>query len=184
MKYEHPLVCDQDLFNFLESLEDFRSKPYKDKYEFWTVGIGHNLTQNPLKYYIRHNFWPPKDPDDPIPTHDQAFALMQKDGITHAQGQYILNDDLVDIDHLLYTKFPRYPLIEDDIRKMAVLYMGFNIGVRGLLKFHKFIESLGRKQYEAAGEEIVNSAWYKQVPRAARCIEHMIRFGVIPRLDE
>jgi|SRR5882724_7800464 len=183
MKYEHPLICDQDLFNFIESLEGFRSRPYRDTHNFWTIGIGHNLSNNPLKNYIIHQFWPPEDPDDPITTKEEAFALMQRDGITHSQAQFICNDDLVDIDHMLYTKFPRYPLIDDDVRKMSVLYMGFNMGVRGLLQFKNFAMALGRKHYHDAGDEIVNSSWYKQVPRAARCIEHMIRFGVIPELD-
>lgn len=184
MKYEHPLVCDQDLFNFVESLEGFRSKPYRDSHLYWTVGIGHNLSANPLKNYIIHHFWPPEDPDDPIPTQEQAFSLMQHDGITHDQAQFILNDDLVDIDHMLYVKFPRYPQITDDIRKMALLYMGFNLGVTGLLQFKKFAEAFARKRYNDAGNEIVNSAWYKQVPRASKCIEHMVKFGDIPPLDD
>jgi GH24 family phage-related lysozyme (muramidase) len=184
MKYEHPIVCDQQLFDFVESLEGFRSKPYKDKYSYWTIGIGHNLTSNPLHNHILHLFWPLEDQDDVIVTQEEAFRRMQKDSITHDQSKYILNDDLVDIDQELHNKFPRYQQINDDIRKMALLYMGFNLGVRGLLGFKKFGEHMARKRYPEAAGEIVNSQWYKQVPRAAKCIETMIRYGYIPKLDD
>lgn len=183
MKYEHPIVADQDLLMFFESLEGFRAKPYRDKFNFWTIGIGHNLTANPLKNYILFHFWPPQDQDDKIISHAEAFIRMKRDGITHEQAQFILNDDIVDIDHTLYTKFPRYDQITDDIRKMALLYMGFNLGIRGTLGFKKFTEKFMKKLYAQAADELIDSAWYEQVPRAAHCIEHMVRFGNIPPLD-
>lgn len=183
-KYKHPLVTDDFILDFFQSLEGYRSKPYKDIHGYWTIAIGHNLSQNPLKNYIKHHFWPPEDDDDQIITDAEAFKRMQKDGITHDQANFILNDDLVDIDQSLYNKFPRYERCDSDIRKMALLYLGFNLGIKGIISFKRFCEDFSKKRYAEAADELIDSLWYKQVPRAAKCIEHMVRFEEIPILDE
>ena len=183
-KYKYPLVCDTALFEFVESLEGIRLKPYYDKYGYWTIGVGHNLTTNPLKNYIKRQFWPPEDEDDPVISDAEALKRMKKDGLTKQQCYYILNDDLVEVDQSLYNKFPRYLGCDSDIRKMALLYLGFNLGIRGILGFKKFIPAFAKKKYDIAADELMNSLWYKQVPRAAKCIVHMVRYEEIPPLDD
>jgi len=183
MRYKYPIVCDRQIFDFFELLEGFRSHPYRDKYTFWTIGIGHNLTQNPLPNYIKAMFWPPKDEDDKLPNNEEAFELMKKNGITIHQARYILNDDIVNDDLKLHRNFPNYEKITDEIRQIALLYMCFNLGFIGLKGFRKFCAAFSRKKYENAADEIVNSNWYKQIPRAAKCIEHMIRSNEIPPVD-
>jgi GH24 family phage-related lysozyme (muramidase) len=183
-KYKYPLVVDKALFDFMESLEGMRLIAYQDKYNYWTIGVGHNLTTNQLKPYILNFIWPRADEDDPPITYAEAMKRMKKTGLTRAQCHYILNDDLVSIDYLLYDKFPRYLTCDSDIRKMALLYLCFNLGINGLLGFKMFKEYFAKKKYDLAADELVNSFWYKQVPRAAKCIVHMIRYEEIPILDQ
>jgi len=62
--------------NKLEKLEAFRSEPYLDSAGYWTVGIGHKLTESELssgKIIINGMASRP-----PL-THDQGVALKKQD---------------------------------------------------------------------------------------------------------
>jgi len=49
------------------------------------------------------------------------------------------------------------------LRKKVVANMRFNLGASGLLGFKRMHAALGRDDYEAAADEMVDSRWYRQV---------------------
>lgn len=63
----------------------------------------------------------------------------------------------------------------DPVREAAVIDMFFNLGPQ-LLKW-KFIEALREHDYEAAGEHMKDSKWWKQVKGRAPILHHMITTG-------
>lgn len=114
---------------------------YKDTEGFETCGYGHKITDND------------KELSFPI-TKSQAQLLLIKDigiatkGATKALSWYL---DL---------SFPR---------RAVVMSMIFNLGLSGFLKFEKFIKLAKDKEYYPAAQEMMHSAWARQVKdRAAR----------------
>ena len=55
--------------------------------------------------------------------------------------------------------------------------MAFNLGVGGLFKFRRMITALERGDFDAAANEMVDSAWYWQVGRRAQRLTKMMRTG-------
>ena len=182
-KYDYPLEIDQELEDFFVGLEGMSLMPYVDKYNTLTIGIGHNLKSNPLTEAQRKFFWPVEFEGDPIVTVKESLELMKKNGLTKFQVLILFADDITIVDGNLFRLISFYTKIHDAYRKLALLYMGFNIGANGTRGFRKFINALERKQYDIAADEIINSGWYKQVPRAAKAVEKMIRHNILPPLD-
>ena len=52
---------------------------------------------------------------------------------------------------------------QDIVRKEALIELCFNLGLSGLLKFHKMLNALVIKDYEKAIMELKNSLWATQV---------------------
>jgi GH24 family phage-related lysozyme (muramidase) len=46
--------------------------------------------------------------------------------------------------------------------------MCYNLGIKGLLKFKKFLNAVDESDYETAAEELKQSKYYKQVPNRAK----------------
>lgn len=76
----------------------------------------------------------------------------------------------------LYAKLPWVKLL-DEPRQGALINMSFQMGVDGLLKFHRSLAAIKVKNWEEAAKELKLSDWYEQTPsRAVRVIEQ-IRTG-------
>ena len=56
--------------------------------------------------------------------------------------------------------------------------MVFNMGARKLKQFKKFIESIDKKIYQKAAEEMESSLWYKQVGDRAKELTEIVRTTV------
>jgi lysozyme len=71
---------------------------------------------------------------------------------------------------------------QDEVRQVALADLAFNLGVRGLLGWPKFLADLAAKDYPSAVAEIrSNTIWVGQVhPARANRIEQMILSGEWP----
>lgn len=61
-----------------------------------------------------------------------------------------------------------------DIRKIALLDMCYNVGLKNFLLFHEMIKALENKDYTKAAYEMKNSQWAKQVGKRADDLIYMM----------
>lgn len=97
-------------------------------------------------------------------------------GISHHEALTFLDNDIdyfiVKLNHHL-AFFDRL----DDIRRMVLIDMCFNVGIRGLLDFKNMLAAIEEGNYELAAEEMMDSKWASQVKGRASQLAYMMRTG-------
>ena len=68
----------------------------------------------------------------------------------------------------------------DEVRRVVVLSMLFNLGLVPFLKFQKMIGAAGRADYHLAAREMINSLWATQVKDRAMRLAEMMMTGKYP----
>jgi lysozyme len=97
-------------------------------------------------------------------------------GISEEEAYYLLRNDIADCDKELLP-YAWYK-IQDDVRKCALIELCFNLGVHGLLEFRNMIAALLAKDYATAANELMDSAWVRQVGRTrSEDLAHRIEYG-------
>jgi lysozyme len=66
----------------------------------------------------------------------------------------------------------------DDARQGVLINMAYNLGTAGELKFHVTLGDVERKNYDAAAQDMLKSAWANQVGDRARRLSEQMRLGV------
>ena len=64
-------------------------------------------------------------------------------------------------------------------RKLAILNMCYQMGVRGVHGFINMWAALKTGDYEEAAREALDSVWYTQTPTRARRVAEVIRTGTL-----
>ena len=86
----------------------------------------------------------------------------------------ILSDDLVETEAELVASLPWVTSLSPP-RLGVLLNMSYNLGVPGLLQFHRMLEAMQRLRWEQAADEMRDSKWASQVgERAVRLERQMI----------
>ncbi len=100
---------------------------------------------------------------------------LDDNGITEAEARMMLRYDI----EVAFTQLIKYKWFTnlDDVRKMAIVDMAFNLGMPRFLQFKKFIECLSYQKYENAAEEMLHSLWAKQVGKRAIRLSEIIKTG-------
>ncbi len=89
-------------------------------------------------------------------------------GISQGEAEMLLANDIATASAHLEDAFPWTGGL-DEIRRDALLNMTFNMGIGGLAQFRNFLESLRNGDYKAARDNMLESAWAREVgPRANR----------------
>ena len=101
---------------------------------------------------------------------------LSDNGITEAEAMSMLDRDIAVTVSALRDEFLWFADL-DRTRKDAVISLGFNMGVRKLGTFKKFIAAMVAKEYETAAAEILNSTYATQVGQRAVELAGMIRSG-------
>ncbi len=65
----------------------------------------------------------------------------------------------------------------DDVRRLVVVDLCFNLGLPRWKRFIKANAALNKKDYEEAADEMVDSQWYRQTGRRAKKLVHAMRSG-------
>ena len=103
-------------------------------------------------------------------------------GITNAEAAFMLNNDINRVIGELQENFDWYDSL-DDVRKMVVIDMTFNLGIQGFLKFKNTINLISQGMWEEASKEMLNSTWAIQVGKEegqrAWELSEMMRTGEI-----
>lgn len=155
------LECD------LIQMEGLRLKPYKCTSGKWTIGVGHNLEDNPLdRYQAIHLLFLR---DDQIKERESFFIdLLRSDisaiGKNLKECAFSYKSGL----HLL-----------DDVRRFVIINMCFQIGIIGLSKFVETLKAIKAFNYDLAAKEMLDSKWARQTPTHAKLLAERMRTGKI-----
>ena len=134
----------------LEVDEGVKYEIYNDHLGYPTFGIGHLV----------------RDTD---PEHGQEIGTpVSEDRVIEAFNkdvESVLNDCTI-----LYGDFSKLP----EEAQLIIANMMFNLGRPRLSKFKGMKAGVDAKDWNKAADEMVDSAWYRQVPnRAGRLVERM-----------
>ena len=100
-------------------------------------------------------------------------------GISEDEADYLLHSDIARTIAGLDRNLNWWDSL-DDVRQRVIVNMAFNMGVAGLLTFTNTLAAVHAGRYGDAADEMLASAWAKQVgPRALRLAE-MMRTGTVP----
>lgn len=102
-------------------------------------------------------------------------------GIMHEEAMILLNNDI----KYFTEKLSSYPWFckLDDVRRLVIIDMAFNLGINGLLKFSNMISALEARDYGRAAKEMMDSEWAKQVKGRATELAEIMRTGEINDSD-
>ena len=101
---------------------------------------------------------------------------LSDNGVTEAEAMAMLDRDIAVTVSALRDEFLWFADL-DRTRKDAVISLGFNMGIRKLGTFKRFIAAMVAKEYETAAAEILDSAYATQVGKRAIELAGMIRTG-------
>ncbi len=116
-----------------------------------TFGIGHMIIPSDPEYGSAIGTKISSERIDEAFEHDCAIAWADADEI--------------------FGSLDQYP--EDVIR--VVVNMAFNLGKPRLSKFKNMIQAVQDKDYSKAADEMVDSAWYRQVGNRSKELEELMR---------
>jgi len=130
--------------------EGYKEEIYLDHLGYPTFGIGHLITHRDPEY---------GKPVGTKVTEQRVHEAFEDD------FEIVLEDC-----EKLFSDFEQLP---EDVQQI-VANMMFNIGLTRMLKFKKFRAAIAARDWSTAADEMIDSAWYNQVPnRAKRLVDEM-----------
>lgn len=113
------------------------------------------------------------------PTVGYGLALDVR-GLTERQATWILSDIYDELEHDLRLRVAHYDEL-DDVRRMALLELAYQMGVGGLLTFGRMLQALDDEDYDRVGAELLQSRWATQTgPTRVQTLHHMLTTGTWP----
>ena len=103
-------------------------------------------------------------------------------GISEDEAEYMLRNDIDKCKCDLIKQAP-YFLKLDEVRRGVLINMRFQLGLRGLLGFRKFLAAMSVGDYIEAANEMLDSRWARQTPERALQLAEMVRSGEWPNSD-
>lgn len=144
--------------NRLIEHEGLRLMPYRCTMGKLTIGVGHNLDDNPL-------------------TFEEKKALGDyMHGITENGAKMLLRHDIIRSYECVKKIVSNFDKLTFD-RQYALLDMCFQLGPKRLKKFKNMLNAIEKENYTWASYECLDSAYAKQTPKRARKIAETIKTG-------
>jgi len=97
-------------------------------------------------------------------------------GLSSEEIDYLLANDISRTIHTAKGSIYFFSQL-NEARQRALINMGFQLGLNGLLKFKKMLKSMAEDDFETAAMEALDSKWAKQTPMRAARIAEQIRSG-------
>jgi len=104
---------------------------------------------------------------------------LEDNGIDEATAQYLLNKCLVDVLVMLESNVSYFDDL-DEVRKSVLTDMCFNMGWPTLSRFKNMFAAIESGNYEEAANQMVDSAWYRQVGVRSKILVEMMRSSAYP----
>jgi lysozyme len=99
-------------------------------------------------------------------------------GISTVEALSLLDDDIIYFSSKLLSLLPIFNTL-DDIRKIVLIDICFNVGLHGLLGFEEMLRALEDKDYDRAADEIIKSKACEQCPERYHQLAEIMRIGEI-----
>lgn len=100
-------------------------------------------------------------------------------GISEDEALYLFQNDKARVIASCRKEFDWFDKL-DDIRKMVVIDMAFNLGLDGFKEFQKTLYYIRAGLYENAAIEMLDSKWAQQVRGRALELSEMMKTGEFP----
>ena len=98
-------------------------------------------------------------------------------GISRDEAEFMLDNDIDQVERQLETVDEYRDL--DAVRQAVIANMAFNLGFAGLMGFKNMWAAIGRRDWESASEEMLNSKWARQVGVRAVELSEIMRTGEV-----
>ena len=98
-------------------------------------------------------------------------------GISRDEADFMLDNDIDQVERQLETVDEYRDL--DAVRQAVIANMAFNLGFAGLMGFKNMWAAIGRRDWESASEEMLNSKWARQVGVRAVELSEIMRTGEV-----
>lgn len=97
-------------------------------------------------------------------------------GISREESAYLLNNDIHKVDQALRSRLDWFARL-DEVRQCALLNMGFQLGIDGLLEFKRTLAAVRDGRYAEAETYALQSKWAEQTPARARRVTRQLASG-------
>lgn len=97
-------------------------------------------------------------------------------GISPEESAYLLSNDVRRVDQALRSALPWFATL-DEVRQAALINMGFQLGVAGLLEFKQTLACVRDGRYAEAETQAMRSKWATQTPARARRVTRQLASG-------
>lgn len=97
-------------------------------------------------------------------------------GVSHHEALEMLDNDINYFVDRLANTLPFFMEL-DSVRKIVLIDMCFNLGIRGLLSFTRMLSALKHNDYKMASCEMLASDWADQVKGRAKQLANMMLTG-------
>lgn len=158
--------------------EGCKLKPYRCTSGYTTIGYGRNVD---LLGFSTHELLAIAASKLPLDDRFKSKLTYQlvvdlADGIPRSIAKLLLRNDIQRVLLEFYRALPWvYSL--SDVRMVAMIDLGFHLGLTKLLKFHRTLEALQTGEWARAAYELKQSAYWGQTPRRAAEIAYMLEHG-------
>ena len=98
-------------------------------------------------------------------------------GISRDEAEFMLDNDIDQVERQLETVDEYRDL--DAVRQAVIANMAFNLGFAGLMGFKNMWAAIGRRDWESASEEMLNSKWARQVGVRAVELSEIMQTGEV-----
>ena len=141
--------------------EGFRSVPYRDSMNWWTIGYGFNCHGRDLTKEEHDRLFP--DKDYPM-TIQQMVDYWRKNPISEEDAIYLLEQCIQIAQNDAEQVYGNYWKKVPDQKKVPILDMIFNLGITKYKKFKKHIDAVRKSDWKKASLEVSNSLAAAQDP--------------------
>ncbi len=97
-------------------------------------------------------------------------------GISEKEAAMLLDNDLAEIWQACRQRLAWFETL-DVVRQCALVEMGFNLGLAGLLRFERMLAAMERGDFSAAADHALDSRWAAQVKGRGRILARQIATG-------
>lgn len=103
---------------------------------------------------------------------------LKSRGITMDEAMTLLDDDIRITEMEVRKLIPNWQEL-NDVRKIVLIDMCFNLGLTKFSNFKKLLASLEKQDYLEASKEMLNSEWANQVGKRAKELAYFMETGHI-----
>ena len=97
-------------------------------------------------------------------------------GLSEDEVDYLLENDIVRVIKELSSEYPWFKNL-DDVRKDAIIDIGFNLGATRLRGFRRALAAMDAADYKTASLEFLDSKWSRDVKGRSTELAYMIEMG-------